>query len=146
MITRLANILRTIFGGRLPTAPLQRRSKSCRLSGSRIGALEDRLKVKFAVDPAADRSWCDDAGADAGRERAQAGIANLPGGGDVLIRASVSNDTLTVKIENAGSRRPLPERRSSVLNNARERLRILYGDQASLNLANCDGDRWRRRC
>jgi len=70
------------------------------------------------------------------------GIAHLPGGGDVLIRATATKDTLTVKIENSGALAP-PEPGATQLglNNARERLRILYGDRASLNLANCDGDR-----
>jgi LytS/YehU family sensor histidine kinase len=68
------------------------------------------------------------------------GIARLPQGGDLQIRAAARNGTLVLEVENTGE---LTDSRSTDtqvgLNNIRERLRILYGDRATLALRNAEG-------
>jgi LytS/YehU family sensor histidine kinase len=68
------------------------------------------------------------------------GIAKLPAGGDLLIRAVLKPGALVVEVENPGQlAEARPEATQLGLANVRERLRILYGDRASLQLQNRDG-------
>jgi hypothetical protein len=63
------------------------------------------------------------------------GIAELPSGGLLRISAVVENDMLNVEIENPRSPAPLPAAGEGVgLRNARDRLRLLFGARASLDL------------
>jgi LytS/YehU family sensor histidine kinase len=63
------------------------------------------------------------------------GIAHLPEGGDVRIHATCRDGALVLEVENSGELiRPQPGAAPVGLNNIRERLRILYGDRASLAL------------
>jgi LytS/YehU family sensor histidine kinase len=68
------------------------------------------------------------------------GIAKLPAGGNLLIRAVLKPGALVVEVENPGQLAEAgPEATQLGLANVRERLRILYGDGASLKLQNRDG-------
>jgi len=63
------------------------------------------------------------------------GIAELPSGGLLRISAVVRNVTLILEVENP--RPPAPVRTSQDgvgLQNARDRLRLLFGERASLEL------------
>lgn len=63
------------------------------------------------------------------------GIAELPSGGVLAIRAALQGDALAIEIKNP--RPPTKARQSDEgvgLRNARERLRLLFGDRASLEL------------
>jgi hypothetical protein len=63
------------------------------------------------------------------------GIADLPSGGLVRISAVMENDMLNVEIENPRPAAPAPARHEGVgLRNARDRLRLLFGACASLDL------------
>jgi hypothetical protein len=63
------------------------------------------------------------------------GIAQLPFGGLLSIRAAVQNGLLTLNIENPRPPAPAPAAHEGVgLNNARDRLRLLFGARASLEL------------
>jgi len=68
------------------------------------------------------------------------GIATLPGGGELLVRSALEDDTLVLQVENTGQ---LAEEETRLprlgLNNIRERLRILYSGRASLELTSRDG-------
>jgi LytS/YehU family sensor histidine kinase len=68
------------------------------------------------------------------------GIAHLPEGGELRIAARVVNDRLQVEVTNSGKLFPESEHTGSGLYNARERLRLIYGDSASLTLAARDGN------
>jgi two-component system sensor histidine kinase AlgZ len=63
------------------------------------------------------------------------GIAELPGGGALRISATLRDDAMHVEVENprpaAAQRR---EQQGSGLNNAAERLRLLFGARAALDL------------
>lgn len=63
------------------------------------------------------------------------GIAELPGGGVLRIGASVRDNTLHLEVENPRPANPPPrEEQGSGLNNAAERLRLLFGARASIDL------------
>ncbi|HEV2444338.1 MAG TPA: hypothetical protein VGS58_00390, partial [Candidatus Sulfopaludibacter sp.] len=70
------------------------------------------------------------------------GIAARPEGGDLLIRAAIEADALVLEVVNSGSiAEPKPGATRVGMANTRERLRILYGSRASLELRNRDGGR-----
>ena len=61
------------------------------------------------------------------------GIAQLPGGGELVLRVGREGETLRVEVGNTG--RLKVEQGSGIgLTNARERLRLLYGERASVEL------------
>jgi LytS/YehU family sensor histidine kinase len=63
------------------------------------------------------------------------GIARLPEGGELVIVTHVLEGNLHVEITNTGKLSDAKEGSSAVgLDNARERLRLMYGDHASLTL------------
>ena len=117
MITRLANILRyNLRPDRLPTAPLAREvevvSDYLALESARF---EDRLNVKFAVDPEAAQILVPTMLVQTLVENAlKHGIAHLPGGGDVLIRGTATKGYADRddRKQRSPSRRLNPERRS----------------------------------
>ncbi|MGH9626451.1 MAG: sensor histidine kinase, partial [Bryobacteraceae bacterium] len=64
------------------------------------------------------------------------GVEDLPSGGDLIIRAGLEGDALRIEVENDGRlSAPRADSTQIGLANARERLRILYGELASLQLA-----------
>jgi len=104
---------------------------------------EDRLRLQVAIDPAAASLQVPPMILQTLVENAlKHGIGRLTQGGDLQIRAAAHNGSLILEVENAGE---LTDSRTSDtqvgLNNIRERLRILYGDRASLALRNGEGGR-----
>jgi LytS/YehU family sensor histidine kinase len=70
------------------------------------------------------------------------GISKLPKGGSVSIRGALEDQSLVVEIENTGSLREEGSGAGGMrtgLANARERLRLLCGSQASLSLTDRNG-------
>jgi LytS/YehU family sensor histidine kinase len=61
------------------------------------------------------------------------GIAHLPAGGDLLLRVARRGQALHIEVENSGTLAAEP-RGGIGLTNTRERLRLLYGDRANLDL------------
>jgi two-component system LytT family sensor kinase len=63
------------------------------------------------------------------------GIAELPSGGLLRISAALENDMLNVEIENPRPTAPISATGEGVgLRNARDRLRLLFGTRATLDL------------
>jgi len=138
MVTRLANILRyNLQRDRGHTVPLESEVEAV----SDYLALEsirfdDRLRVHLTVDDAARHSAVPPMLLQTLVENAiKHGVEELPAGGDLFVRACVAGGELRIEVENAGS---LGESRTEStqigLSNARERLRLLYGDRAKLRL------------
>src|ERR1700690_185109 len=143
MITRFANILRyNLHRDMRHTVPLASEVDVVldylALESVR---LEERLRVVMTIDPAAAevpippmllQSLVENAG--------KHGIAPLAAGGGLGVRAPPDGDILLLEVGNPGR---LSEARTDGagmgLANTRERLRILYGDRASLHLENRDG-------
>ena len=140
MVTRLANLLRY---------NLQRDRRHTVALASEVEAVsdylalesirfEDRLRVRLQVDEAARQTPVPPMLLQTLVENAiKHGVEELPAGGELFIRARVDGDTLRIEVENAGRLgEPRPGSTQIGLSNARERLRILYGERASLELAN----------
>lgn len=145
MLTRLANILRySLHRNLMHTIPLATELEAVAdylaLEGVRF---EDRLRVEFIIDPAAAQVPIPPMLLQTLVENAlKHGIAPLPGGGELIIRASLHADGMLVEVENTGQiAAPMPGATQVGLANTRERLRILYGDSARLLLANREGNR-----
>ena len=164
MVTRLANIFRyNLQQHREHTVPLSQEIEIVKdylaLEAIRF---EDRLRVSFSIDPAAEHMQVPGMLLQTLVENAlKHGLSKLPEGGELLIQASVAGGELVLKVENSGSIVPEETNTTKVgLKNARERLRLLYGDRASLSLTNGGGrvmaavlipktydvaNRWRRK-
>jgi sensor histidine kinase YesM len=145
MITQLANILRyNLQQDRSHTVPLEREleivSDYLALESARF---EERLRVEFAIDPAAVRCAVPSMLLQTLVENAlKHGFAKLASGGDLVIRAAFEGGALKLRVENPGHLgEPAAGATQVGLKNARERLRLLYGDGASLELANGEGGR-----
>jgi two-component system, LytTR family, sensor kinase len=143
MITRLANILRyNLHRDLMHTVPL---ASEVEVVGDYLALesirFEDRLHVRFDIDPDAGKVSIPPMFLQTLVENAlKHGIAKLPAGGDLLIRANLAPYWLVVEVENPGQlAEASPEATQLGLANVRERLRILYGDRASLKLENRDG-------
>jgi hypothetical protein len=145
MLTRLANILRyNLHRDLMHTIPLASELEAVTdylaLEGVRF---EDRLHVEFAIDPAAAQVAVPPMLLQTLVENAlKHGIAPLPSGGEILIRAALQPGGMLLEVENTGQiAAPKPGATQVGLANTRERLRILYADGARLDLANRDGNR-----
>ncbi len=145
MITRLANIFRyNLQQHREHTVPLSEEieivSDYLALEAIRF---EDRLRVSITIDPAAANAAVPGMLLQTLVENAlKHGLAKLPDGGEVSIQALIVKDGLVLRVENTGSivEAGVAQNGTRVgLKNARERLRLLYGDRASLSLTNGDG-------
>ena len=104
---------------------------------------EDRLRLRVSIDPEAGPIPVPPMILQSLVENAlKHGIGRLPEGGELRIRAAARNGSLVLEVENTGE---LTDSRSADtqvgLNNIRERLRILYGDRASLELRNREDGR-----
>ena len=67
------------------------------------------------------------------------GISELPQGGVVRLEARTSGRRLEIRVANTGRLKPSADPTGYGLRNAAERLRLLYGDAASLTLRENDG-------
>jgi hypothetical protein len=143
MITRLANILRyNLHRDLMHTVPLE---SEVEVVGDYLALesvrLEDRLRVQFDIEPEAGKVLIPPMFLQTLVENAlKHGIAKLLAGGDLIIRAVLKPGALVVEVENPGQlAEAAPEATQLGLANVRERLRILYGERASLQLQNRDG-------
>jgi LytS/YehU family sensor histidine kinase len=67
------------------------------------------------------------------------GIGARTDGGEIVIRAGIRNGALALEIVNSGQLSPPNGQSTQIgLSNARQRLRLLYGEQATLRLENRD--------
>jgi len=143
MITRFATILRYNLQRDLNhTVPLATEvevvSDYLALEAIRF---EDRLRVDLAIDAEAAKAAVPPMLLQTLVENGlKHGIAHLPAGGDLKIRARIEQDVLLLEVENSGQlMAPRPGGTQMGLANARERLRLLYGSRAGIELTNGDG-------
>ena len=138
MVTRLANILRY---------NLQRNRRHTVSLASEVEAVtdylalesirfEDRLQVHLELDEQVQQSAVPPMLLQTLVENAiKHGIEDVPLGGDLYIRGHLQGDTVRIEVENTGTlSAPHPGSTQIGLTNARERLRLLYGENASLQL------------
>jgi len=102
--------------------------------------LDERLRTRFDIDPKS-------VGAKLPPMLLQTlvengvkhGIARAPAGGELAVITAVIDGNLRVEVTNTGKLSDATEGSSGVgLDNARERLRLMYGDRASLSLVAAD--------
>jgi LytS/YehU family sensor histidine kinase len=102
---------------------------------------EERLRVRLEIDPAASNFPVPAMLLQTLVENAvKHGIAAEKNGGNLIIRATRKDGSLLVEVENTGHLSEVkPGAKPVGLANARERLRLLYGERASLQLTNGAG-------
>jgi hypothetical protein len=141
MVTGLADLLRySLASDRHDTVPL---ADEIAIVDEYVGLerarLEDRLQVERIVDPAALGARVPPMLVQTLVENAvKHGVAPLPGGGIVRLEARIANGRVEIVVSNPGRFEPVDDGGSG-LRNARERLRLLYGEVASLTLRDEDG-------
>ncbi|HET9399604.1 MAG TPA: histidine kinase [Candidatus Acidoferrales bacterium] len=96
---------------------------------------EKRLRLRYDVDPSSLTAKIPPMLLQTLAENGlKHGIAKLPAGGDISISAVLKNGILRIRVANSGSLRCANVSNAVGLKNARERLRLVYGDRASLDL------------
>lgn len=143
LITRLANILRYNLhrdaGHTVPLASeLDAAADYLALESARY---EERLRVHFEIAPETRPMTVPPMLLQTLVENAiKHGISTIPTGGDLLVGSSLEEGALVLRVENPGQLATAdPGLPQLGLHNIRERLRILYGSRASLDLANGAG-------
>lgn len=143
MITRFATILRynlqRDWGHTVPlSSEVEVVSDYLALEKIRF---EDRLRIEVAVDPEAAKASIPPMLLQTLVENGlKHGISQLPAGGDLRIRGKVDHDFLVLEVQNTGQlSAPKADGTQTGLKNARERLRLLYGGRAAVELTNGDG-------
>jgi hypothetical protein len=143
MVTELSNILRySLQSGRTDTVPLETELEAVtaylKLEAIR---LEERLRVHMAVDPESLETRIPPMLLQTLVENGiKHGVARLPGGGEIRVGSQVESRAVKIQVRNSGQLRDDAGSTRLGLDNARERLRLLYGNAASLVLRNYDGD------
>ncbi len=98
---------------------------------------EERLRVKLAIDPAVSACTVPPMLLQTLVENAiKHGIAQVTDRGDLTVRANRQNGGVRLEVENTGQLVESSNGMKLGLANARERLRLLYGERASLSLQN----------
>ena len=139
MITRLANIMRyNLQRDRRHTVPLESEveivSDYLALESIRF---EKRLRVRLEIDDATRDVPVPPMMLQTLVENAiKHGVEDLPSGSEITIRAFLEGNSLRIAVENAGALTKVQAGSTQIgLSNARERLRILYGERAELQLS-----------
>jgi len=146
MVTGLSEILRySLTADRRDTVPL---ADEIRVIDEYVGVervrFEDRLRIERAIDPRALALAVPPMIVQTLVENAvKHGISTLPDGGVVRLDVQLRSDRLQIIVRNTGRFKPAADGEGFGLQNASERLRLLYGDRASLTVreeANGGGD------
>lgn len=137
VVTELAELLRyTLRADRVETVPLRDEIHAVRqyLSLEKV-RFDERLRLRFEIEPSTLGALVPPMIVQTLAENAlKHGIAKLPEGGELVIRASRKDRDLQIVITNPGSLSSGASADAVGLENARERLRLVYGDAASLAL------------
>jgi hypothetical protein len=138
MVTRIAELLRrSLRTNPGETIPLQEEMAAVHdyLDLEQV-RFEERLRVSCILEPGALKCRVPPMIVQTLVENGlKHGISHLPEGGELCIAATVVNDRLQVEVTNSGKLYSEADHRGSGLRNARERLRLIYGDSALLTLA-----------
>lgn len=143
LVTELSQLLRySLNAGRRPLVPLREEWEAVeaylKLETAR---LEERLQVELAADPGAMAMPLPPMLLQTLVENAvKHGIAPLAEGGRVRIEARLQGGRLRLAVKNSGQLGAGSDSTRLGLENARERLRLLYGSAARLSLQNLGGE------
>lgn len=102
--------------------------------------LEERLKYQFDIDKRANEIEVPPMIVQTLVENAiKHSINELPNGGEIIIESKVNHEFLHLYVKNTGQMKTKSNnnhRRGIGINNSKERLRLLYGENATLNVEN----------
>lgn len=102
--------------------------------------LEERLDYKINMDPSAKETQVPPMIVQTLVENAiKHSINEIPGGGQIIIESKLDHEFLSILVMNTGqlkTNRNSSNRRGIGINNSKERLRLLYGEKASLHVEN----------
>jgi LytS/YehU family sensor histidine kinase len=143
VVTQLAGILRySLQAGDAETVTLEEElqtvSDYLALEAVR---LEERLTVKMDIDPAS-------LGISVPAMLVQTlvengikyGVATLPKGGEIRVKSEVNRTTLKIQVTNSGQFNETSKGNGVGLKNSRERLKLLFGESASVVVQNASPD------
>ena len=142
VIDLLSALLRyTLRADRVETVPLKEELVAVEdyLALEKV-RFEERLRIRFQIDPESLQAKLPPMLLQTLAENGvKHGIGRLPTGGELAVISEVLEGNLRVEVINTGKLSDATEGSSAVgLDNARERLRLMYGDRASLTLAAID--------
>lgn len=102
---------------------------------------EERLKYNFEIDESALKVNVPPLIVQAQVENAiKHGISKLPKGGNVIVMAKVLNKELFIEVNNTGQLSNEKSETGFGLLNSQNRLELLYGNKASINIANTNNN------
>jgi two-component system, LytTR family, sensor histidine kinase AlgZ len=137
MVTRLAELLRaSLRADETSAIPLEEElaTVDAYLDLESV-RLEERLRIRREIEPAARGALVPSMLVQGLVENAlKHGIAQLPQGGGLVLRVAREGETLRVEVGNTGRLRT-DQSGGIGLRNARERLRLLYGERAGVDLS-----------
>jgi len=138
VVNRLSDLLRyTLRADRVETVSFKEELRAVEdyLSLEKV-RFEERLRVSFDIDPAIfDEKLPPMILQTLAENGVKHGIAQVPAGGNLAIVAHVVDGKLQISVTNSGTLSLTADGTFAVgLENARERLRLMYGERASLNL------------
>jgi Histidine kinase len=142
MVTRLAGVLRySLKSNAAHTVTMEQEMRAVQdFTELEQMRFEERLRVRLAVDPAALAAQVPPMMVQTLVENAlKHGISKLTEGGEIAITAGVRDNDLEITVANSGALASAAGETGLGLSNTRERLRLLYGDAASLSLR-AEGD------
>jgi LytS/YehU family sensor histidine kinase len=143
MVTSLSDLLRySLRSDRAHTVPLAEEMEIVHEYISLERArFEERLQFDQEVDPAALSARVPPMLVQTLVENAvKHGITDRPEGGTVRLRAEVSGRRMAISVTNTGTMRAPHNEDGHGLRNTISRLRLLYGDDASMTLTDVSGD------
>ena len=136
-VTRLSELLRyTLRADTVETVPLKEELTALEdyLALERI-RFEERLRLRYEIAPEALAIRIPPMLLQTLAENGlKHGIAKLPAGGELSISAAVTGDNLHIEVTNSGTMAETNGSTAIGLENARERLKLVYGEQARLTL------------
>lgn len=143
MVTELANMLRySLQSGRTESVSLETEleavSAYLKLEAIR---LEERLRIRIDMDPTSLETPIPPMLLQTLVENGvKHGISRLPQGGEIRVASHMRNGALRIEVRNSGQLAETAGTTRVGLENIRQRLRLLYGDAASLVLRNLDAE------
>jgi sensor histidine kinase YesM len=143
VVTQLASILRySLQAGDTETVTLEEElqtvSDYLALEAVR---LEERLQVKMDIDPASLKISVPAMLVQTLVENGiKYGVATLPRGGEISLKSQVDSTALKIQITNSGQFNDASNGNGVGLKNSRQRLKLLFGEAASVTVQNASSD------
>jgi LytS/YehU family sensor histidine kinase len=143
MVTELADMLRySLQSGKTEQVSLETElaavSAYLKLEAIR---LEERLRVRMDVDPNSLETPIPPMLLQALVENGvKHGVARLPQGGEIRVASEMRDGALKIQVRNSGQLTESGDSTRVGLDNVRQRLRLMYGDAASVVLRNQDAE------